>query len=146
MLARQMVSIYKFALISLFIIAVLHIDAPRTFPWIHTEAIRTDPPMDTSILTTEQTNIKKITRIQSVHGRDIIYRDIKPDNFLVGLPGTQEEITVHLIDFGLAKLYRDPKTKKHIPFVDKKNVTGTARYMSVQTHMGSGKVLKSSVI
>lgn len=78
-----------------------------------------------------------IARIQSVHGRDIIYRDIKPDNFLIGLPGTHDEVTVHLIDFGLAKLYRDPKSKKHIPFVDKKNVTGTARYMSVQTHMGS---------
>lgn len=34
---------------------------------------------------------------------------------------------VNIIDFGLAKKYRDPKTHQHIPYRENKNLTGTAR-------------------
>ncbi|QRW03596.1 casein kinase [Ceratobasidium sp. AG-Ba] len=77
-----------------------------------------------------------ITRVQTIHEKNLIYRDIKPDNFLIGLPGTRTANVVHMIDFGMAKLWRDPKTKQHIPYRERKSLSGTARYMSINTHLG----------
>ncbi|CAO3592937.1 unnamed protein product [Absidia cylindrospora] len=77
-----------------------------------------------------------ISRVQSVHERNMIYRDIKPDNFLIGRPSTKQANNVFMIDFGMAKQYRDPKTKQHIPYRERKSLSGTARYMSVNTHLG----------
>jgi len=64
------------------------------------------------------------------------YRDIKPDNFLMGL-GKKGNL-VYIIDFGLAKKYRDGRSHQHIPYRENKNLTGTARYASVNTHLGVG--------
>ncbi|KAJ3077214.1 serine/threonine protein kinase [Podochytrium sp. JEL0797] len=75
-----------------------------------------------------------ITRIEYMHHRNFLHRDIKPDNFLMGLGRTAN--TVHIIDFGLAKKYRDSRTHMHIPYKDNKSLTGTARYASVNTHLG----------
>lgn len=75
-----------------------------------------------------------IQRIEYVHSRSFLHRDIKPDNFLMGL-GKEANI-VYIIDFGLAKKYRDHKTHIHIPYRENKNLTGTARYASINTHLG----------
>ncbi|KAL7668842.1 hypothetical protein ACOME3_009526 [Neoechinorhynchus agilis] len=75
-----------------------------------------------------------VTRIEFVHGRGFIHRDIKPDNFLMGIGRHCNK--VFLIDFGLAKRYREKGTRIHIPYREDKNLTGTARYASINAHLG----------
>lgn len=77
-----------------------------------------------------------ISRIEYIHAKSFIHRDIKPDNFLMGIGKRGNQVNV--IDFGLAKKYRDPKTHFHIPYRENKNLTGTARYASINTHLGVG--------
>ncbi|KAL1790628.1 casein kinase I isoform X1, partial [Sigmodon hispidus] len=58
-------------------------------------------------------------------------------NFLMGL-GKKDNL-VYIIDFGLAKKYRDARTHQPIPYRENKNLTGTARYVSINTHLGIEK-------
>ncbi|KAM7490425.1 hypothetical protein LguiA_033346 [Lonicera macranthoides] len=75
-----------------------------------------------------------ISRVELVHAKGFLHRDIKPDNFLMGLGRKANQ--VYIIDFGLAKRFREPTTSRHIPYRENKNLTGTARYASCNTHMG----------
>ncbi|CAI0473383.1 unnamed protein product [Linum tenue] len=75
-----------------------------------------------------------INRVEFVHSKSFLHRDIKPDNFLMGLGRRANQ--VYVIDFGLAKKYRDSSTHQHIPYRENKNLTGTARYASMNTHLG----------
>ena len=69
--------------------------------------------------------------LRYVHNKNFIHRDIKPDNFLMGIGRHCNKL--FLIDFGLAKKYRDNRTRQHIPYREDKNLTGTARLVWYST-------------
>ena len=82
-----------------------------------------------SLKTVCMLGIQMITRLQYIHNKHILHRDIKPDNFIMGLDNNSWK--VYLIDFGLSKKYRSSKTLKHINFAEHKKLIGTARYASI---------------
>lgn len=59
----------------------------------------------------------------------------------MGRSGSSSENEVFIVDFGMAKAYRDKVTKQHIPYRERKSLSGTARYMSINTHLGRGNEL-----
>ena len=73
-------------------------------------------------------------RLEYIHAKNLLHRDVKPENFLMGL-GRKHTI-LYIIDYGLAKKYKDPKNNIHIPYIEGKSLTGTARYASINTHLG----------
>ncbi|OHT13144.1 Casein kinase I [Tritrichomonas foetus] len=75
-----------------------------------------------------------LSALQFIHQKSFIHRDVKPDNFLIGPSHSSKQIFI--IDFGLSKKYRDPKTLEHIRYTSGKSLTGTARYASINALKG----------
>ena len=75
-----------------------------------------------------------INILEFIHNKHILHRDIKPDNFVMGL--NEVSNNVYLIDFGLAKKYRSMTTLIQYPMVKKNKLTGTARYASINALKG----------
>ena len=78
-------------------------------------------------------SIQMIERLEYIHSKRFIHRDIKPQNFLMGVKDPE---TVYLIDFGLAKKFMSKKGK-HIKFNINNNITGTPRYCSINALRGA---------
>ncbi|XP_017495042.1 PREDICTED: casein kinase I-like, partial [Rhagoletis zephyria] len=80
---------------------------------------------------------KMLMRLENLHTCNYIHRDLKPENFLMGTGVNKNQL--YLIDFGLGKKYRDVvgNARRHIPNRGGKSLTGTARYASVNAHIGN---------
>ena len=78
--------------------------------------------------------LQMLNRIENLHKHHYIHRDIKPENFLIGTKDKSN--VIFLIDFGLSKRYKNPKNHQHIPYREGRSLTGTARYVSINTHLG----------
>jgi casein kinase 1 len=75
-----------------------------------------------------------VERVEWLHAKNIIHRDIKPENFLIG-QGRQGNL-LHIIDFGLATMYRDRRTQQHLAYRGGRSFIGTARFASLNVHRG----------
>ena len=77
--------------------------------------------------------IEMLKILKKIHDNHFIHRDIKPDNFAIGY---SDQSQLYLIDFGLAKQYRNAKTLQQKPMQKNKKLTGTARYASINALRG----------
>ena len=91
-------------------------------------------PKKFSVNCVAKLGLQMIDILQYIHNMHIIHRDIKPDNFVLGRG--EKSKNLFLLDFGLAKKYRSSKTLKHYPMIKRKNLTGTARYASINALNG----------
>ncbi|XP_027329675.1 casein kinase 1-like protein HD16 [Abrus precatorius] len=81
--------------------------------------------------------IEAISILEKMHSRGYVHGDVKPENFLLGPPGTSDEKKLFLVDLGLATRWRDSSTGLHVEYDQRPDVfRGTVRYASVHAHLG----------
>ncbi|MQM02845.1 hypothetical protein Taro_035615 [Colocasia esculenta] len=81
--------------------------------------------------------IEAISILEKMHSKGYVHGDVKPENFLLGPPGTSEEKKLFLVDLGLATRWKDNSTGQHVEYDQRPDVfRGTVRYASVHAHLG----------
>ncbi|CAA0821324.1 Protein kinase family protein [Striga hermonthica] len=81
--------------------------------------------------------IEAISILEKLHSKGYVHGDVKPENFLLGPPGTPDEKKLFLVDLGLATRWRDISTGLHVDYDQRPDVfRGTVRYASVHAHLG----------
>ncbi|KAK1289407.1 Casein kinase I isoform delta-like [Acorus calamus] len=81
--------------------------------------------------------IEAISILEKMHSKGYVHGDVKPENFLLGPPGTSEDKKLFLVDLGLATKWKDSSTGEHVAYDQRPDVfRGTVRYASVHAHLG----------
>jgi casein kinase 1 len=75
-----------------------------------------------------------LSRVEFLHQKSYVHRDLNPSNLLIGL--NKRSSLLYLIDFGLAKRFRHPKTHEHIQMTQGKKVNGNLGFASINVHNG----------
>ena len=82
----------------------------------------------------------QIARLEFMHSRGVLHRDIQLGNCVIGCEPKHE--TIYMIDFGFAKRYLDNK-QKHIANRAERSFVGNYYFSSVNVHC-RGKSARSS--
>ena len=87
--------------------------------------------------------IQLIERLEYIHSKNIIYCDVKPENFMIGI---KDPNVIYIVDFGLCKKYRSSKTGKHMLPRTTKKLYGTLKYCSVNALRGKEQSRRDDLI
>lgn len=81
--------------------------------------------------------VEAIAILEKLHSKGFVHGDIKPENFLLGQPGTADEKKLFLIDLGLASRWKEASSSQHVEYDQRPDIfRGTIRYASVHAHLG----------
>ncbi|KAF9661173.1 hypothetical protein SADUNF_Sadunf19G0040100 [Salix dunnii] len=81
--------------------------------------------------------VEAISILEKLHIKGFVHGDVKPENFLLGQPGSADEKKLYLIDLGLASRWKDASSGHHVDYDQRPDVfRGTIRYASVHAHLG----------
>ena len=87
--------------------------------------------------------VQMLERLEWIHSKNILYRDVKPENCLIGLKNPN---LIYIVDFGLCKRYRSSKTGKHIPMRQTGKFNGTMEYASSYVLKGNESSRRDDLI
>ena len=87
--------------------------------------------------------LQLIERLEFIHSKNIIYRDVKPENFMIGI---EDPNVIYIIDYGLCKKYRSSKTGRHIQPRYIKKFIGTLKYASSNVLKGKESSRRDDLI
>ncbi|XP_058736200.1 casein kinase 1-like protein HD16 [Vicia villosa] len=81
--------------------------------------------------------VESLSILDKMHSKGYVHGDVKPENFLLGQPGTAQEKKLFLVDLGLATKWRDTSNGQHVEYDQRPDMfRGTVRYASVHAHLG----------
>ncbi|CAD6207035.1 unnamed protein product [Miscanthus lutarioriparius] len=81
--------------------------------------------------------VEAISILEKLHSKGFVHGDVKPENFLLGQPGSPDEKKLFLIDLGLASRWKEAASDKHVEYDQRPDIfRGTIRYASVHAHLG----------
>ncbi|KAM5550312.1 hypothetical protein ABKV19_027486 [Rosa sericea] len=81
--------------------------------------------------------VEAISILEKFHSKGFVHGDVKPENFLLGQPGTADEKKLYLIDLGLASRWKESSSSQHVEYDQRPDIfRGTIRYASVHAHLG----------
>ncbi|KAI3984150.1 hypothetical protein MKX01_011104 [Papaver californicum] len=103
--------------------------------------------------------MEAIAILERIHLKGFVHGDVKPENFVLGQPGTADEKKLFLVDLGLASRWKGTSSNQHVDYDQKPDIfrfvsfqfsypfvhylyfktllnRGTIRYASVHAHLG----------
>ena len=83
-------------------------------------------------IATESISIQK-----EIHSKGYVHGDVKPENMMLGQPGTPDGKKLFSINFGLGRRWRHSRSDKQVEYDQRPDVLkGTARYASAHVLLG----------